>query len=107
MANIIYRGEDKVIPFNIKTSAGLIANLTGAVATFRLGLSFNALPLITQVCDIPAPLTGAVFVTLSEVQTAALAYGPHIYELEITQDGATTVAAQGTIDVLGSLVEAP
>lgn len=107
MSNIIYRGEDKIIAFNIKTSAGLIANLTGAVATFRMGPTFVIAPPTTKPGDIPAPLTGTVFITLDETETAALESGKYIYELEITQDGATTVAAQGTIDILSSLVEAP
>lgn len=107
MANIIYRGEDKIIAFNITTSAGLIANLTGAVATFRMNNVFTAAASITKACDIPAPLTGAVFVTLEDSDTAPLEAGKYIYELEITQDGSTTVASQGTIDILSSLIEAP
>jgi hypothetical protein len=100
MANTIYRGESKALVFTLTDDGGTPANLTGAVATFRLAKSFGVAPLITKSGSIPAPLTGKVTVLLDEVDTEDLEFGPHIYELVVVKDGDTYVSSQGTIDIL-------
>jgi hypothetical protein len=105
MANIIYRGESKVLVFTLTDDGGSPANLTGAVATFRLAKSFGVTPLITRSGSIPTPLTGKVTVLLDEADTDDLEAIPHIYELVVEINGDTYVSSQGTIYILKSILE--
>jgi hypothetical protein len=105
MSNIIYRGESKALVFTLTNDGGVPANLTGAVATFRLSKAFGVAPEITKVGSITTPLLGKVTVILDEADTEDLNAQPYIYELVIEKDGNTIVSSQGTINILSSLLE--
>ena len=104
---IIYRGEDKDIVFGVTAQSGAAANLTGASARFRLGRNFGVAPAIDKAAAVTAPLSGIVTAALTEAETASLSVAQYVYELEIAADGNTYIVAQGVIDVLASLLEAP
>ena len=105
MANTIYRGESKALVFTITQDNGAAANLTGAVATFRMATSFGAAPVVVKSGSIPTPLLGKITVLLDEADTEDLDAQPHIYELVIEKDGNTVISSQGTIHILSSILE--
>jgi hypothetical protein len=107
MSNIIYRGESKDLLFSIKNANGQPANLLGASATFRFGSSFGSTFLFSKVGVLTNPVGGVINVFIDEADTQDLSAGPYIYELVIELDGNTTVASQGTINILSSLLESP
>lgn len=105
MANVIYRGESKDILFQIKNANGQPANILGAVATFRMTKGYATPASITKVASLTNPAVGVINVFIDEADTDDLELGPYLYELVIELDGNTTVAAQGTIHVLYSILE--
>ena len=100
----IDQGADWYVTFVYKDSAGTAIDLTGYTAAMMVrdtyANSTTVLSLTSSSGITITPLTGTLQVRATATQTAAIAAGSYVYDLEITSAGSIkTRLVQGKITV--------
>ena len=102
---VIDQGANWFVTFVYKNSAGTAINLTGYSAALQIRDTYadstTDLSLTSPSGGITiTAATGTIAVTATAVQTAAIAAGSYVYDLEITSSGGiVTRLVQGKISV--------
>jgi hypothetical protein len=101
---IVDQGADWYVTFVYKDSAGVAIDLTGYTAAMMVRDTYadttTDLSLTSSSGITITPLTGTLQVRATATQTAAIAAGSYVYDLEITSAGSIkTRLVQGKITV--------
>lgn len=89
----------------VSDSNGDILDLTGYTASGQIRKTYTSSTAITFTATIESPTTGNVNVGLTAAQTGAMKPGRYVYDVEITNDGGTTVTRilEGQVEVTPSV----
>ena len=103
---IIDQDSDYSQQFTAKTDAGVVIDLTGSTLDGMIRKSFASTTATSFTTAKVAPHTAGIFtLALTDVQTAALERGRHVYDVRVTdststitriQDGVATVSPSVT-----------
>lgn len=89
----------------VSDNDGAILDLTGYTAEGQIRKTYTSSTSIDFTAAIEAPTTGNVNISLSAAQTGAMKPGRYVYDVEITNDGGTTVTRilEGQVEVTPSV----
>ena len=89
----------------VSGSDGAILDLTGYTAEGQIRKTYTSSTSIDFTTTIEVPATGNVTISLSAAQTGAMKPGRYVYDVEITNDGGTTVTRilEGQVEVTPSV----
>ena len=102
IANLkVDQAADFATTINMNNLHGTDLNLTGYTVASQMAKSYASTTKTTITASITDAATGAIELSLSNTQTAALAQGRYVYDVEITQTsgGAKTRVIEGQITV--------
>lgn len=89
----------------VTDSTGAILDLTGYTAEGQIRKTYTSSTAVAFTATIEAPSSGNVNIALSASQTGAMKPGRYVYDVEITNDGGTTVTRilEGQVEVTPSV----
>ena len=86
IANLkVDQGADFATTINLNNLDGTAFNLTGYTVASQMAKSYASTTKTTITASITDAATGAIQLSLSNTQTAALAQGRYVYDVEVTQ----------------------
>ena len=89
----------------VSDTNGDILDLTGYTAEGQIRKTYTSSTSIAFTAAIESPASGNVNISLSAAQTGAMKPGRYVYDVEITNDGGTTVTRilEGQVEVTPSV----
>ncbi len=89
----------------VSDTNGGILDLTGYTASGQIRKTYTSSTAIEFTATIDSPTTGKVNIGLTASQTGAMKPGRYVYDVEITNDGGTTVTRilEGQVEVTPSV----
>ena len=91
---IIDQDSDYSQEFTAKTDAGVVINLTGSSIDAQVRKSFAASTSTAFAPTIVTATSGTFTLALTDVQTALLERGRHVYDVRVTDSTSTITRSQ-------------
>ena len=91
---IIDQNSDYSQQFTAKTDAGVVIDLTGASIDGMIRKSFASTSATSFVPTIVSAIAGTFTLALTDVQTAALERGRHVYDVRVLDSTSTYTRIQ-------------
>ena len=100
IANLkVDQGADFATTINLNNLDGTDFNLTGYTVASQMAKSYASTTKTTITASITDAATGAIELSLSNSQTAALAQGRYVYDVEISVKYSFNAPTAGSIDM--------